>query len=74
MAVILVIGFKPDIFLDVFQGGATLAGAIASDFGEASGVHRSALVEIGLVMLALSLALSIAARFVVRAFGRRMGA
>jgi len=74
MAVILVIGFKPAIFLDVFKGGATMASVIASDFGESQGVHRAALIEIGLLMLFVSLLLSIAARLVVRSFGRKVPA
>jgi phosphate transport system permease protein len=72
MAVILVIGYTPQILFDIFGGGATLAGAIANEFGEAQGIHRAALIELGLVMLVLSLALSIGARFIVRSFGRRM--
>jgi phosphate transport system permease protein len=74
MAVILVIGFKPAIFFDIFQGGATMASVIASDFGEAHAVQRSALIEIGLLMLILSLVLSLAARAVVRSFGRKVSA
>lgn len=72
MAVILVIGFNPRIAWDLLEGGATLAGVIATSFGESQGIHRSALIEIGLVMLALSLMLSIAARLVVRTFGRKV--
>ncbi|MES2154182.1 MAG: phosphate ABC transporter permease subunit PstC [bacterium] len=74
MAVIMVIGFKPEIYTDLFQGGATMASVIASDFGEAHALQKSALIEIGVLMLVVSLVLSVSARLVVRRLGRRMSA
>ncbi len=72
MAVIMVIGLKPKIFLDIFEGGATMASAIASDFGEAQGLHRSSLILIGLLMLFVSLILSVLGRLVVRSFSKKV--
>lgn len=66
MAVTMVIGNAPRISASLFSGGYTLAAVIANEFTEASSpVYLSALVEIGLVLFLLALAINIFARFLV---------
>ena len=43
---------------------------IANEFGEATGVHRSALFACGLVLFVLTLFVNLIARFVVNRAGR----
>lgn len=66
MAVTMVIGNAPRISASLFSGGYTLAAVIANEFTEASSpVYLSALVEIGLILFFLALAINIFARFLV---------
>jgi phosphate transport system permease protein len=74
MAVIMVIGNQPVLHLDLFKPAATMASVIANEFGDPSGpLHTAALVELGLLMLGISLGLNLLARLIVRRLGRRMG-
>jgi phosphate transport system permease protein len=74
MAVIMVIGNQPLLHLDLFKPAATMASVIANEFNEPSGpLHTAALVELGLLMLAISLVLNLLARLIVRRLGRRIG-
>lgn len=73
MAVIMVIGNQPIFPTSLYEPGSTMASVIANEFGDPSGpLHSAALVELGLVLLALSLILNLAARLVVRLVTRRM--
>jgi len=66
MAVTMVIGNAPRISASLFSGGYTLAAVIANEFTEASyPLYLSALIEIGLVLFFLALAINIFARFLV---------
>jgi phosphate ABC transporter permease protein PstC len=62
IAVVLVIGDAPDIGKHWFDQGYTLASVIANEFGEATGIHRSALFAAGLVLFVLTLLVNIVAR------------
>jgi phosphate ABC transporter permease protein PstC len=67
IAVVLVIGNAPVIGKHLFSQGYTLAAVIAAEFGEAQGIHVSALFAAGLVLFVLTLIVNIIARgFVVR--------
>jgi phosphate transport system permease protein len=56
MAVTMVIGNSPDIRASLLAPGYTIAAVIANEFVEASGdVYLSALVELGLVLFALTM-------------------
>jgi phosphate transport system permease protein len=56
MAVTMVIGNDPAIHASLFAPGYTIAAVIANEFVEASGaVYLSALVELGLVLFALTM-------------------
>jgi phosphate transport system permease protein len=65
IAVALVIGSSPQITARLFSSGDNLAAVIANQFGEAGGVHRSALIGLGLVLFGMTIVVNIAARFVV---------
>jgi phosphate ABC transporter permease protein PstC len=73
IAVFLVIGAAPVIGQHLFSQGYSLSAVIASEFGEATGLHTSALFAAGLVLFVLTLIVNIIARwFVSRGFhGRR---
>jgi phosphate transport system permease protein len=70
MAVTMVIGNRPEISKSLFAPGYTLASAIANEFAEAtSDIHTSALYELGLVLLVLTIATNILAHLLIGAVG-----
>lgn len=74
IAVTIVIGNAPQLGSHVFGQGYTLAAVIANEFGEATGLHRSALFAAALVLFVLTLLVNAIARiFVVRAARGRRG-
>ncbi|MFA5884871.1 MAG: phosphate ABC transporter permease subunit PstC [Acidimicrobiia bacterium] len=73
IAVALVIGSSQQLTENLFAPGDTLASIIANQFGEASGVQRSALIGFGLVLLAITIVLGIVARSVLRRANKRLG-
>jgi phosphate ABC transporter permease protein PstC len=76
IAVFLVIGAAPVIGPHLFSQGYSLSAVIASEFGEATGLHTSALFAAGLVLFALTLIVNIIARWFVSrgSHGRRVSA
>ena len=68
IAVTIVIGDAPQLGKHLFGQGYTLAAVIANEFGEATGLHRSALFAAALVLFVLTLLVNGLARiFVMRA-------
>jgi phosphate transport system permease protein len=68
MAVTMVIGNRPDIPASLFAPGYTLASVIANEFTEANtDMYLSALFELGLVLLGLTIVINIIAQFMIRA-------
>src|SRR5262249_60097723 len=65
---------SPRITANIFGPGDTLASIIANQFGEASGEHRAALIGCGVVLFALTILISMAARAVVSRADRRSAA
>ncbi len=66
IAVAMIIGNSPQISFSLFMPGATLASVIANEFAEATdSMYQSSLVELGLVLMVLVLALNILARSLV---------
>jgi phosphate transport system permease protein len=66
MAVTMVIGNTNRISASLLAPGATMASVIANEFTEATGkLYLSALIEIALVLFAITLALNAAARLLV---------
>lgn len=66
MAVTMVIGNSPRISESLFAPSYTMASVIANEFVEAtSKLYVSSLIEIGLLLLVISIIINIAARFLV---------
>ena len=66
MAVTMVIGNRPEIAKSLLAPGYTMASVIANEFTEATGdLYLSALVEIGLALLLLTLVVNALARVLV---------
>jgi phosphate transport system permease protein len=71
IAIALVIGSSQRVTANVLGSGDTLASVIANQFGEASGTHRAALIGCGVVLFAITIVISMAARAVVSHSERR---
>src|SRR5580698_5384589 len=66
MAVTMVIGNSTDIHTSLLSPGYTIAAFIANNFSEASGdLYLSSLVELGLVLFALTMVLNAAAQLLI---------
>ena len=66
MAVAMVIGNNNRISASPFSPAQTMSSLLANEFAEASGdLHRGALVEVALILLVMSLAFNIIARYLV---------
>ena len=71
IAVALVIGSQPQITSHLFEAGDSMAAVIVNQFGEASGVHRSALIGLGVVLFIVTILVNVSARSIVTRFDRR---
>jgi phosphate transport system permease protein len=71
MAVTMVIGNNPQVSASLFAPQYTMAAVIANEFTEASGeLYLHALVEIGLVLFIVTLAVNLASRLLIWAMAR----
>jgi phosphate transport system permease protein len=69
MAVTMVIGNRPDIAASLFAPGYTLASVIANEFTEATAdIYLSALFEIGLVLLGVTVLVNALAQLLLKTF------
>jgi phosphate ABC transporter permease protein PstC len=66
IAVTILIGDAPKLGSHLFGQGYSLAAVIANEFGEAQGLHRSALFAAGLVLFVLTLLVNGVARLLVQ--------
>jgi phosphate transport system permease protein len=73
IAVLLVIGGSAQITINLFQPGQTIAGQIASGFGEASPEGIRGLIALGVALFALTILINVAARAIVWRIGRPGG-
>ena len=72
MAVTMVIGNDPKIHASLFAPGYTIAAVIANEFTEASGdLYLNALIELGLVLFALTIVINGLARLLILITTRR---
>jgi phosphate transport system permease protein len=75
MAVTMVIGNNNQIRPSIFAPAQTMSSLLANEFAEAnSEIHRSALVEVALILLVMSLLFNIVARYLVVGGGSRTAA
>jgi phosphate transport system permease protein len=65
MAVTMVIGNRPDLFLSFFQQGYSMAAVIANEFAEAGGLQLSSLILIGLLLFLVTLVVNLAAKWIL---------
>jgi phosphate transport system permease protein len=65
MAVVMVIGNIPAVTANLFSPGYTLSALIANEFGESSGLYRSAIVEVALILFFIALIINIFARLLL---------
>jgi phosphate transport system permease protein len=66
MAVTMVIGNRAQIKISWFEPAYSMASVIANEFAEASGkIHLSALIEVGLVLFAVTFVINSLARFLI---------
>jgi phosphate transport system permease protein len=73
IAVALVIGGGVQITSRLFASGNAMAAIIANQFGEASGVHRSGLIGLGVVLFAMTILVNVAAQAVLSRGQRHLG-
>ena len=71
MAVTMMIGNRNAISVSLFDQGQTIASWIANNFTEAGPLELSALIELGLVLMLMSLLINVFARLMVRRVLRR---
>ena len=72
MAVTMVIGNNPQITASLYAPQYTMAAVIANEFTEATGdLYRSALIEIGLVLFAITLIINALSRAFIWSMGRQ---
>ncbi len=73
VAVTMIIGNNRDLTASILHPGYTMASIIANEFSEATfELYRQSLIEIGLVLFAITLLLNIIARFLVWRVARRI--
>jgi phosphate transport system permease protein len=76
MAVLMVMGSTVAMTSSPFASGATMASTLAGEFPEAAtnDLHRGALMELALILLLLSLAFNVTARYLVVGKSRTLAA
>lgn len=72
IAVALVIGSSPTITANLFSSGDSLPSVIAFQWGEATGIKRSALIAMGLTLFILTIIVNLSATAVVNRATRRV--
>ena len=73
IAAALVIGSSATITSHLFMPGDSMPAVIANEFGEASGVHRAALMGLGVVLFIITIVVNLLARMTVARSARRSG-
>jgi phosphate transport system permease protein len=71
IAAALVIGSSPTITSHLFSTGYNMPAVIANQFGEATGVFRSALMGLGVLLFAFTIIVNVIARAIVDRSARR---
>jgi phosphate transport system permease protein len=76
MAVTVMLGHSqvlPDPLYDVFANTETLTSVIAGQYGNASGLHMSALFAAGVVLFVTVLAISVTSQLIEAHMQRKLG-
>jgi phosphate transport system permease protein len=69
LAVTMLVGNANIIPNSIFSTGNTMASVIANQFGEASGLQLSALIEIGLLLFALTTIVNAIGKYIIKKIG-----
>jgi phosphate transport system permease protein len=69
IAVALVIGTSAQVTSHLFKTGDSMAAVIAHNFGEATGLPRSALIGMGVVLFAITIVVNMIARSITKRTG-----
>jgi phosphate transport system permease protein len=64
IAVAFVIGSSHQVTSHVFRSGDSMAAVIAHNFGESTGLQRSALIGLGAVLFAITIVVNVIARYI----------
>ena len=73
IAVTLLIGSSAQITLHLFASGDSMAATIANQFGEATGLARSAYIGLGVVLFGVTIIVNATARSILNRSERRLG-
>jgi phosphate transport system permease protein len=73
MAVTFVLGNSYDITGSLLMPGTTISSAIANEFNEAVGTHRSALIALGFLLFVVTFVVLLIARLMLRRLSQREG-
>ncbi len=74
MAVTFIIGNQPSISASILQPGTSISATIAAEFQEAvSDLHRSSLIELGLILFVITFIVLAAARLLLLRLEKRVG-
>ncbi|MEW6721078.1 MAG: phosphate ABC transporter permease subunit PstC [Thermodesulfobacteriota bacterium] len=73
MAVTMVIGNRPEIFLSLFQQGYSMAAVIANEFAEAADLQLSSLILVGLLLFLVTFLVNLAAKWMLERMVRGAG-
>ena len=71
IAAALVIGSSPQITARLFGTGDAMAAVIANEFGESGGIHRAALIGLGVELFLITILVNLVARAIVNRGLRR---
>lgn len=71
IAAALVIGASPQVTAKLFGAGYSMPSVIANEFGEAEGVHRAALVGLGVVLFLITIVVNLSASAITSRADRR---
>ncbi|MFZ4584698.1 MAG: phosphate ABC transporter permease subunit PstC [Acidimicrobiia bacterium] len=72
IAVVLLVGGSANLTIDLFASGETMAAAIARSFNESTGLQRSALIGLGVVLFVITFLVNLAARWIAGRSERRL--
>ncbi len=68
MAVTMLIGNKNQIPKNLFDTGNTIASVIANQFGEATGIQSATLIELGFILMVITVLVNFSGKYIINKF------